>query len=110
MKGLWIDSDMGADDIFAIEMVRRSYAIDGVSLIFGVANLDQVKRNASGAAAALSWNFPIFAGADRSIIGEIETAQGVLESLDIEPEGASFRNRGFGNCPQRLRNFPNGWS
>ena len=90
MTGIWIDSDMGADDIFAIEMVRRRRSIEGVSLSFGVAGLKQVCRNAAGAASALGWAFPIFAGAARSIGGEAISAEAVLGSTGIRTRGAGL--------------------
>ncbi|MEL6680913.1 MAG: nucleoside hydrolase, partial [Pseudomonadota bacterium] len=60
---IWIDTDMGADDLFAIEMVRRSRAVAGLSLTFGCATLDQVARNAAGAAVAFGWSMPLHTGA-----------------------------------------------
>ena len=48
--GVWIDTDMGFDDIAAVLVVEHAeVAIDGVSLVFGVAKLEQVRRNAAGA-------------------------------------------------------------
>ena len=51
--GVWIDTDMGFDDLAAIMVVAHGgLAIDGISLVLGNAPLDQVRRNAAGAAAA----------------------------------------------------------
>ena len=43
--GVWIDTDMGFDDIAAVLVVLHAGEdIDGVSLVFGNTPLDQVKR------------------------------------------------------------------
>jgi len=89
--GLWIDTDMGFDDIAAILVVRASgQVIDGVSLVFGNAPLDQVKNNAAGAALAFSWRFPIHAGRASPVLGEIETAQRILGETGIPTVGATL--------------------
>ena len=88
--GVWIDTDMGGDDIFALLMVAHERAIDGVSLTFGVAGLDQVRRNAAGAAAEFGWSFPLFAGCDRSLLGESTTAERVLGASGIRTRGRSL--------------------
>src|SRR5690348_16458183 len=60
VMGVWIDTDMGFDDIAAILVVAQSeFEIDGISLVFGNAPLPQVRRNAAGAATAFGWKFPI---------------------------------------------------
>jgi inosine-uridine nucleoside N-ribohydrolase len=49
--GVWIDTDMGFDDIAAILVVTQSNLdIDGISLVFGNTPLPQVRINAAGAA------------------------------------------------------------
>lgn len=89
--GLWIDTDMGFDDIAAILVVKASgQVIDGVSLVFGNAPLDQVQKNAAGAASAFSWRFPIHAGRASPVLGEIETAQRILGETGIPTVGATL--------------------
>ncbi|KQR30844.1 nucleoside hydrolase [Rhizobium sp. Leaf155] len=89
--GLWIDTDMGFDDIAAILVVVASgHVIDGVSLVFGNAPLDQVQKNAAGAALAFSWRFPIHAGRANPVLGEIETAQRILGETGIPTVGAAL--------------------
>ncbi len=88
--GVWIDTDMGVDDIFAILLATQVRAIDGMSLCFGNAPLDQVGRNAAGAARAFGWQMPIRAGADRAILGQITTAQYVLGTNGIPSRGATL--------------------
>jgi purine nucleosidase len=56
MRQVWIDTDMGFDDIVAIAMVAiRPDVIAGVSLVAGNAPLDRVTRNARDAAGFFGW-------------------------------------------------------
>lgn len=89
MSALWIDTDMGSDDVFAIVAVHAHRRIDGVSLVSGNAPLAQVVTNAQRCAPALGWMFPLYAGADRPVLGRLETAQDILGA-----EGLSFRGDG----------------
>ncbi|MGK6311749.1 nucleoside hydrolase [Neorhizobium sp. DT-125] len=89
--GIWIDTDMGFDDIAAIMVAAHAgLAIDGVSLVFGNAPLDNVRRNAAGAAAAFVWPFPIHAGRDAPVLGRLETATDVLGQTGIPTAGVSL--------------------
>jgi inosine-uridine nucleoside N-ribohydrolase len=77
--GVWIDTDMGFDDIAAILVARHLGAeIDGVSLVFGNAPLPQVERNAAGAARAFDWPFLLHRGRTLPVLGRLETAQSIL--------------------------------
>ncbi|MFS8144706.1 nucleoside hydrolase [Rhizobium sp. BR 249] len=89
--GVWIDTDMGFDDIAAILVVAQSeYAIDGVSLVFGNAPLPQVRANAAGAAAAFGWTFPIHTGRAAPVLGKLETAQAILGETGIPTSGKNL--------------------
>jgi len=88
--GVWIDTDMGVDDLFAILMTTRHARIDGISLSFGNAPLEQVKRNAAGARAVFGLTQSIYSGADRAILGGVETAQNVLGAGGMPSRGASL--------------------
>lgn len=110
--GVWIDTDMGFDDIAAVLVVGHSgLKIDGVSLVFGNAPLEQVRRNAAGAVKAFGWNFPIYAGRDKPVLAEIETATCILGETGIPtlgrtlPEGADVvQNNAFLALCQWLEN------
>ena len=79
MMPLWIDCDMGFDDVLAVEMVAQSdRTISGCSLVFGCADLSQVCKNAAASSAMLDWRFPMHPGAATPIVGEIETAERIL--------------------------------
>ncbi|ANM11993.1 MULTISPECIES: nucleoside hydrolase [unclassified Rhizobium] len=88
---IWIDTDMGFDDIAAILVVAQSeFEIDGISLVFGNAPLLQVRRNAAGAATAFSWKFPIHTGRAMPVLGKLETAQAILGATGIPTIGRSL--------------------
>jgi len=79
MTPLWIDTDMGFDDMLAIMMIRRSgRAIAGCSLVFGNTTLDRIRINAAGMAALWGWDFPAYDGASESIAATVITAQNIL--------------------------------
>jgi purine nucleosidase len=82
--GVWIDTDMGFDDIAAILVaVSEGLVIDGISLVFGNTELDQVCRNAAGATQTFGWTFPIYRGLDRPLVGALETAASILGDSGI---------------------------
>lgn len=79
MRPLWIDSDMGFDDMLAILMVAQSdRPIAGCSLVFGNSVIDRVGANAAAMANAFGWRFPVHIGAAGPIVGQTETAARVL--------------------------------
>lgn len=86
--GVWVDTDMGVDDLMAILLLAETHDIDGVSLVFGCAPLDQVRQNARDAAAAYGWGWPLVEGADRAILGDIETATRILGPTGQPSRGA----------------------
>lgn len=89
--GVWIDTDMGFDDILAISIVEQSrLLIDGISLVFGNAPLAAVQDNAARAAQALGWNYPIHSGRALSVLGTCETAQSILGDNGIPTVGQTF--------------------
>ncbi len=89
--GIWIDTDMGFDDIAAILVVTHSgLAIDGVSLVSGNAPLAQVRANAASAAAAFDWEFPIHTGRELPVLCKLETAQRILGHSGIPTVGKSL--------------------
>ncbi|KAA1185464.1 nucleoside hydrolase [Rhizobium tropici] len=89
--GIWIDTDMGFDDIAAILVVAHSdLVIDGVSLISGNAPLSHVQANAANAAAAFGWTFPIHTGRELPVLCKLETAQSILGQTGIPSTGRSL--------------------
>ncbi|TPW32961.1 nucleoside hydrolase [Pararhizobium mangrovi] len=89
--GVWIDTDMGFDDLAAILFVRNAgAAIDGISLVFGNAVLAQVERNAAGAAAAFGLDMPFYRGRALPVLGRLETAAKVLGENGMPSAGAQL--------------------
>ncbi|WP_027997794.1 nucleoside hydrolase [Sinorhizobium arboris] len=89
--GIWIDTDMGFDDIGAMLVVlHANEAIDGVSLVFGNVPLGQVKRNAAAAARAFGWTFPIHQGRALPVLGKLETAERILGQTGMPTAGLSL--------------------
>lgn len=89
--GVWIDTDMGFDDIAAILVVMHAKLdIDGISLVFGNTPMDQVRRNAAGAASAFGWTMPMHVGRSVPVIGALETAQEILGETGIPTAGLSL--------------------
>ena len=94
--GVWVDTDMSADDVFALHLLLAHAQVDGISLGFGVVPLPLGRRNAAGATAAFGWTTPMHAGADRAILGGVETAERILG-----PTGLRTRGRTLPEAPDR---------
>ncbi|MBW6421859.1 nucleoside hydrolase [Rhizobium sp. XQZ8] len=89
--GIWIDTDMGFDDIAAIMVAAHAgLTIDGMSLSFGNAPLANVRRNAASAAAAFVWPFPIHVGREVPVLGQLQTATNVLGDTGIPTVGKAL--------------------
>ena len=92
MPAVWIDTDMGFDDLAAILTVAAApgWAIEGVSLVAGNAPLPVVIDNAQRAAHFFRWVFPIHAGCERPLVGELVTAQNFLGDDAMRSAGRSL--------------------
>ncbi len=80
MPQVWIDTDMGFDDLAAILTVAAAsdWPIAGLSLVAGNAPLDIVEGNAARSAALFAWTMPIHRGAAQPLVAELVTAQNIL--------------------------------
>lgn len=80
MQHVWIDTDMGFDDLAAVLTVAHTpgWAIDGLSLVAGNAPLEVVTDNALRSAACFAWAFPLHAGCAAPLFGPLVTAQNIL--------------------------------
>ncbi|NIZ01700.1 nucleoside hydrolase [Thalassospira lucentensis] len=77
--GLWIDTDMGFDDLAAVLVLTNAQKpIDGMSLIAGNSPLSTVRANAASAAKTFGWDFPIYTGREHAVMGGLETAERIL--------------------------------
>jgi purine nucleosidase len=89
--GVWIDTDMGFDDIAAILVVAHAKTpVDGVSLVFGNSGFARVRQNAASAAAAFGWTFPIHDGRALPVLGRLETAENILSEAGMLTAGRSL--------------------
>jgi purine nucleosidase len=80
MPHVWIDTDLGFDDLAAVLTVVQTpgWVIDGMSLVAGNAPVEVVVDNAARAAAMFAWRFPIYAGRAGPLVAELVTAQDIL--------------------------------
>lgn len=92
MNEVWIDTDMGFDDLAAILTVQAAagWRIAGLSLVAGNAPLEVVMDNAARAAACFGWMFPIHSGRDHPLCGPLVTAQSILGADAMASAGRSL--------------------
>jgi len=89
MSGLWVDTDFGFDDLWALLLLRHlGMQVAGISLVAGNAPLPRVIANALGAQQAYGFDAPLFIGADRPLVRAPETAERILG-----PRGMLSRGR-----------------
>ncbi|MBE9636785.1 nucleoside hydrolase [Salipiger mangrovisoli] len=85
---LWVDTDYGFDDLWALLLLRRYGAtVEGISLVAGNTPLPQVIANALGAAQAYGLDAPLHAGAEKALVREVETAQEILGEKGMDSRG-----------------------
>lgn len=91
MSQVWVDTDFGFDDLWAILLLRHHGVwIAGVSLTFGCATLDHAVANALGARVAYDMHIPLFVGADRPSVRALETAERILGPTGMQSRGAQL--------------------
>lgn len=96
--GVWIDTDMGFDDIAAILVIKHAgLEIDGISLVFGNTPIEQVCRNAAGASKTFGWRYKTYVGRQRAVMGKLETAQAILGEAGIPTLGSTLPHAEFGS-------------
>ena len=89
MNHVWIDTDMGFDDLAAVLTVLHTpgWVMDGMSLVAGNAPMPVVVDNALRSAAFFDWRFPMFQGASKPLRGELVTAQNILGTDAMKSAG-----------------------
>lgn len=89
---VWIDTDLGFDDLAAVLTVAHApgWVVDGLSLVAGNAPLPVVIDNAQRAAACFGWRFPMHAGSAQPLVGELVTAQNILGDDAMASAGRSL--------------------
>ncbi|MEM9230127.1 MAG: nucleoside hydrolase [Pseudomonadota bacterium] len=88
MTGIWVDTDFGFDDLWALLLLRHlGCAVAGVSLVAGNTLLPQVARNAAGAKTAYGFDWPLWQGASRPLVRAPETATRILGPTGMRSRG-----------------------
>jgi len=95
MRDVWIDTDMGFDDLAAICMLSDRVA--GLSIVAGNVPLTQAVRNALGACETFGWSVPVHAGADAPVACALVTADYVLGA-----DGMAGRGRKLPASPRAV--------
>jgi purine nucleosidase len=95
MSTFWVDTDFGFDDLWALLVLRNLGAqVAGISLVAGNAPLAQVVSNAMGARQAYGIDAPIYAGADRPLVRDTETAERILGPRGMQSRGQHLPDGG----------------
>lgn len=110
MSTVWVDTDFGFDDLWAL-LVLRHFEIEvaGVSLVAGNAPLPQVECNAAGAVEAYGLDWPIWSGADRPLVRHPETAQRILGASGMQTRGRALPKSRAGLVRQGALNALRDW-
>lgn len=88
MTGVWVDTDFGFDDLWAMLLLRHmGCAVAGVSLVAGNAPIAQVAANAAAAKAAYGFDWPIWQGASQPLVRPLETAARILGPTGMRSRG-----------------------
>jgi len=88
---LWVDTDMGFDDLWALLLLNHlQTTVDGVSLVAGNTPLAQVKKNSQAAIKAFGFHWPVFAGAEKPLQREPETAERILGKFGMQTRGSTL--------------------
>lgn len=100
MTAIWVDTDFGFDDLWALLLLRRlECVVAGVSLVAGNAGLDQVAANASGAKAAYGFDWPVWQGARTPLRRDPETAERILGASGMRSRGRRLPTVSDGPLP-----------
>ncbi len=85
---IWVDTDFGFDDLWALLVLKHFRTIvDGVSLVAGNTPLTQVISNAEASAKTFNLDWPMYAGADKPLQRDPETAECVLGRFGMQSRG-----------------------
>lgn len=92
MTEVWIDTDLGFDDLAAVLTVAAApdWRIAGLSLVAGNAPLPVVVDNALRCASFWRWEFPIHAGCEGPLACPLVTAQAILGEDAMRSAGRSL--------------------
>ncbi len=85
---LWVDTDFGFDDLWALLLLRHlKCSVGGVSLVAGNTPLTQVEKNALSAKLTFDFSWPVYSGAATPLQRTPETAVRVLGEHGMRTRG-----------------------
>lgn len=91
MTGIWVDTDFGFDDLWALLLLRHlGCRVAGVSRVAGNAALAQVAANAMAAKHAYGFDWPLWQGAAGPLVRTPETATRILGPTGMRSRGAQL--------------------
>lgn len=94
MTGIWVDTDFGFDDLWALLLLRKfGCRVAGVSLVAGNAILAQVCTNACAAKSVYGFDWPLWKGAATPLVRQQETCERILG-----PTGMRTRGKALGSA------------
>lgn len=100
MTGIWVDTDLGFDDLWALLLLRHlNCRIAGISLTAGNAPLPQVAANAAAALQAYGFDWPIWKGADTPLFRPLETAERILGPTGMRSRGLQLSGGNAADLP-----------
>ncbi len=86
--GIWVDTDFGFDDLWALLILRGSnVVVDGISLVSGNSPIDRVIKNALGAEQTFKFGWLYYKGAKQPLCRAPETAERILGSRGMQSRG-----------------------
>ncbi len=88
MTGIWVDTDFGFDDLWALLVLRHlGCCVAGVSLVAGNATLAQVSANAAAAKSFYGFDWPVWKGAAQPLVRQQETCERILGPTGMRSRG-----------------------
>jgi inosine-uridine nucleoside N-ribohydrolase len=88
VTGIWVDTDFGFDDLWALLLLRHlGCRVAGVSLVAGNVPLPQVAKNAVAAKSAYGFDWPLWQGASSPLVRQPETAMRILGPTGMRTRG-----------------------
>lgn len=100
MNEIWVDTDLGFDDLWALLVLRRAgVRIAGISLVAGVADMPRTIANARGAAQAYGLDARFFAGAAKPLRRARESAARILGPRGMQSRGRHLPDAARGPQP-----------
>jgi inosine-uridine nucleoside N-ribohydrolase len=91
---IWVDTDFGFDDLWALLLLAsQKQQPDGISLVAGNTDIEQVCRNALGAASLYNLSAPLYLGASQPLSGQIIRATEILGPTGMQQAGPGLPDR-----------------